>query len=510
MSANFYNSQAYFLDTRIDESGFREYDARWVIEPLDSAAPDVQINYRGFQHLGSCLGRFLQLPENGSHESIVVGHDFRKYAENAKNALVLGLLTSGMKVQDVGLCTTPMVYFAQYAYCVEACAMVTASHNPNGWTGVKMGHGKSRTFGPSRMGAFRDLVYADGLQGNESGETGIYVRHEDVLGLYIEDLISEWRPRLEELPKARVAIETGNGTAGMVLPKVLSILGFDLVEGNVALDWDFPNFNPNPENMTFLRSVQDLVKRGGADVGLCIDGDGDRVGVVDNLGRIVFSDRAGLLIAKELEEREEYSKFVVDVKSTGLFSQELRSEIVWEKAGHSYIKSAILREGATAGFERSGHFFFTPPFGRGYDDACVACLMLLWIVCQGRAKQQYLSDLLAAIPPSHQSPARQPDLPEARKYAIMSEIREEIEKTVSVTGEFAGVEVSEILTVNGIRVQCVDGSWLLIRASSNTPNLVIVAESFDENGARLKELDKAARRILASIDDVSDFEPLYY
>lgn len=509
MSSKLYNSQAYFTDIRIAELGFREYDARWVIEPLSSSQADVQINYRGLQHLGNCLGRFLQLEENGAHATIVVGHDFRKYAENAKNALVIGLLSSGIEVRDAGLCITPMVYFAQWEHAVDACAMVTASHNPNGWTGVKMGYGKSQTFGPDRMSAFRDFVLESLQEDAAASDCGRYRQYDDLLDQYVQDLVSAWGDRLGSLPRLRVAVETGNGTAGMVLPRILRDLGFDVVEGHVALDWDFPKFNPNPENMAFLGSVQRLVESSQADLGICIDGDGDRVGIIDNLGNIAFSDRVGLLIAKKIEEMEGPSKFVVDVKSTALYSRELESEIIWEKSGHSYIKHAIHQNKAAAGFERSGHFFLNPPFGRGYDDACVAALCILWIACQGASEQKSLSDLLASIPSSHQSPTREAKLPEARKYEIMDEIRRRIEELVASTGRFAGLEVADVLKVNGIRVSLVDGSWLLIRASSNTPKLVIVAESFDADGALLRELDRAARQVVEEVGEVDDFEPLY-
>jgi len=506
MKETFYNSLAYFTTTRIDSSGFREYDARWIIEPLETGG-DVQINYRGFQLLGNFLGRFLALPENGAHSSIVVGHDFRKYSENAKNALVLGLLQSGQHVHDAGLCLSPMVYFAQYEYSIPACAVVTASHNPNGWTGVKMGHQHSLTFGPDRMEAFREYVASQDVPA--SSAVGKYTRHEDVLERYRDHLLSFWRPKLGTLPRLRVAIETGNGTAGMIIPDLLSEVGFDVATGHVDLNWNFPNFNPNPENVEFLKSVKHIVESNQADVGLCFDGDGDRLGAVDNKGRLVFSDRIGVLIAKRIEQEMGPSRFVIDVKSTSLYLQELQSDVVWEKSGHSYIKAALHREKATAGFERSGHFFFSQPFGRGYDDACVSALLLLWILCEAKANGKTFSDLLDEIPASHQSPNRQPKVPEDRKYEIVAEARQRIEASVADTGRFAGVEVADILTINGVRVHFVDGSWLLIRASSNTPNLVILAESFDEDGSRLKELDEAARHALAGLEDVGHFDPLY-
>lgn len=509
MGRKLYNSAEYFQQVRVAESGFREYDARWRVAPVGDSDSDVEINYRGLLVLGNWLGWFLQRPENGAHEQLIVGHDFRAYSEHVKNALVVGLLASGIDVHDLGLCLTPTVYFSQYDRSVPGCAMVTASHNPNGWTGVKMGHGYSKTFGPDRMQAFKDFAREQGETVRSAEVAGRYVQVPDAMERYLAQLKKEWSSRLGDLPRLRVAVETGNGTAGLALPRLLEGLGFEVDAGNIEPDWDFPHFNPNPESVPFLRSVQALVARGKADVGLCIDGDGDRLGVVDDRGQIVFSDRVGLLIAKMLERKLGPTTFVVDVKSTSLFSTQLESRVVWEKTGHSYVKAAVARENATAGFERSGHFMFNPPLGRGYDDACVATLALLWILCEAKPSGQHLSDLLALLPPSHQSPNRQPKVPEERKYAIVEEIEEKIEAALEENPELFGAPVTEVVTINGVRLHFGDGSWLLVRASSNTPNLVILAESFDSDGGRLEEIDRAIRSLIADIDDVGPFEPLY-
>lgn len=507
--SHLYNSEAYFTTAFIEDSGFREYDARWRIEPTDGGDGDIGINYRGLLKIGFCLGEFLSSSPNGSHRQIVVGHDFRRYSENAKNALVLGLLASGLDVLDIGLAPTPVLYFAQRDLSVEACAMVTASHNPNGWTGIKMGHGYSKTFGPDRMQAFRELVHGHGDGVEAVATPGRYRQVAGGLERYLARLKAEWSERLENLPRLRVAVETGNGTAGFVVPPLLEALGFDVVAGNVELDWNFPHFNPNPESVPFLRSVQNLVRGERAEVGICIDGDGDRIGVIDDRGDIVFSDRIGLLIAKRLEEKFGPSKFVVDVKSTTLFSTELRSQVVWEKTGHSYVKAAVARENATAGFERSGHFMFNPPLGEGYDDASVAALVLLSILCEAKREGRTLSGLLAELPRSHQSPNRQPTVSDARKYHVVDEIIRRIDLQLAAGGTFSGQPVSEKITINGIRLHFADQSWLLIRASSNTPNLVILAESFDPDGARLREIDEAVRALLREIPEVGPFEPLY-
>lgn len=508
-NSRLYNSATYFIDTRVEDSGFREYDARWVIEPRDNTEEDVQINYRGLTQLGNWLGRFLQLSEYGSHEEIVLGHDFRKYSENAKNALVLGLLSSGLDVHDLGLSLTPAVYYAQHRRKIRACAMVTASHNPNGWTGVKMGNDYSKTFGPKEMTAFLDFTRQEGMGLRTGAKTGRYLQHADGMTDYVDYVRREWQPRFADLPRFSVAVETGNGTGGLVLPDLLGEFGFQVECGHVVPDWDFPNFNPNPESVPFLLSVRDLVTRSGAEIGLCIDGDGDRLGVVDQEGGIVFSDRVGLVVARALEAKQEDCSFVVDVKSTSLFSSQLKSRVVWEKTGHSYIKARVAQEGATAGFERSGHFFLTPPYGLGYDDANVGALMLLWIVCEAKAGGGGLAELLAELPISHQSPNRQPKVAEEQKYEIMEAIGQKAQRVLAADPGFFGASVKETITINGMRLEFEDGSWLLIRASSNTPNLVILAESFDADGTRLKEIDAAVRNLLGDIEGIGEFEPLH-
>jgi phosphomannomutase/phosphoglucomutase len=509
MAHGFFNSEQYFTEPLVDPTGFREYDARWVISPIPGVDAEVQINYVGLTSLGRALGEFLALPENGSHRRILVGHDFREYGENAKNALVLGLLSAGMDVDDIGLAVTPMVYMLQYHFSIPACAMVTASHNPNGWTGVKMGHGYSQTFGPDRMGAFRDFYLQHQPESNAAIPPGRYCRREGGRGVYVQDLIANWSPHFLDLPRMKVAVETGNGTAAIVLPSVLAGLGFEVVADTLDLDWTFPRFNPNPESLPFLNSVRALVKRTSAEVGVCIDGDGDRLGVIDDLGEIVFSDRVGLLMARRVEAERGPGVIVVDVKSTSLFERELRSRIVWEKTGHSYIKAAVAREGAIAGFERSGHFFLTAPFGRGYDDALASMLMLLLVLCEEKAKGRSLSRLVAELPRSFQSPNRQPTVPDERKYQIVEAVTKRVLSEVQQTGSFSGVGVQKVVTINGVRLQFEDGSWMLIRASSNTPNLVVVAESFDSDGARLRALDADARLLLAEFPEVGDFGPLW-
>lgn len=503
--ASKYNSASYFEDALLAETGFREYDARWVIQPTGDDTP-VGLNYLGVRILGLHLGHFL-VDELQAGTRIVVGYDFRSYSENVKNALVVGLLQAGMEVVDIGLTTTPGAYYAQFSLDVPCVAMVTASHNENGWTGVKVGHRKASTFGPVEMLGFKEFTLGGRALEREAA-SGKYSFHADARNDYITGLVEEWAVRFRGLPRLKVAVETGNGTAGLYAPTVLEKLGFDVVPGHVTPDWTFPHFNPNPESVPFLRSVESLVAASGADLGLCFDGDGDRLGVVDDRSQLVFADRVDLVVAKFLEEQAEVAgPFVIDVKSTSLYESELASNIVWAKTGHSYVKAKVAESGAVAGFERSGHFFFSEPLGRGYDDACVAALTLLWALCSAKAKEKKwrLSDKLALLPSSFSSPNRQPYASDETKYAVVEALAAYFEQRDTL----AGKRVKQINRLNGIRLELDDRSWLLVRASSNSPNLVIIAETFDEDGSLMKLIDTEVRAaIVATGVQVGPFDSL--
>ena len=232
----------------------------------------------------------------GSEREIVVGHDFRSYSASIKLALTAGLMAGGLKVRDIGLAITPMAYFAQFALDTPAVAMVTASHNDNGWTGVKMGASRPVTFGPEEMARLRDIVIA-GDYGYEAG--GAYEFVADFPARYIADLTA--RPKVSR--RLKVVAACGNGTAGAFAPKLLSELGVEVVPLDCDLDFTFPHYNPNPEDMQMLHAMAAAVKETGADVAFGFDGDGDRCGVVDNEGAEIFADKIGVMLARDLSKR---------------------------------------------------------------------------------------------------------------------------------------------------------------------------------------------------------------
>jgi phosphomannomutase/phosphoglucomutase len=287
-------------------------------------------------------------------------------------------------VHDIGLALSPVAYFAQFALDIPAVAMVTASHNENGWTGVKMGAQRPLTFGPEEMTRLKEIVLG-GLWKERPG--GAYVAVPEMRETYIADLAKEKLSR-----KFRVVCATGNGTAGAFGPEVLRRLGVEVIPMDNELDFNFPKYNPNPEDLHMLHAMSEAVKKSGADLCLGFDGDGDRCGVVDDKGREIFADKIGVLLARDLALEHKNPQIVVDVKSTGLYHTDpvLKERGVrtdYWKTGHSYIKRRTTELKALAGFEKSGHFFFNPPLGRGYDDCIVAGIHVLRMLDRAGGKK---------------------------------------------------------------------------------------------------------------------------
>jgi phosphomannomutase/phosphoglucomutase len=296
------NTYEYESSPLVKPTGFREYDARWLLEK--------EINLMGIQALGMGLGTLIA--EMGVKPEIVTGHDFRSYSASVKMALVSGLMAAGCKVYDIGLCITPMAYFAQFELDVPCVAMVTASHNDNGWTGVKMGANRPLTFGPVEMKRLKEIVLGANFKLKAGGSFEFVQNFPD---RYIADLTK--RPKIKR--KLKVVAACGNGTAGAFAPRVLQAIGCEVVSLDCELDHTFPNYNPNTEDMKMLHAMRDAVLFHKADVALGFDGDGDRCGVVDNEGEEIFADKVGVMLARDMSSLHKNATFVVDVKSTGLF-----------------------------------------------------------------------------------------------------------------------------------------------------------------------------------------------
>jgi phosphomannomutase/phosphoglucomutase len=300
----------------------------------------------------------------------------------------------------------------------------------------------------------------------------------------------------------KVVAACGNGTAGAFAPKVLEAIGCEVVPLDAELDHSFPRYNPNPEDMEMLHAMADAVRQHGADVGLGFDGDGDRCGVVDNEGNEIFADKVGVLLARDISARHPNAKFVADVKSTGLFMtdpvlKENGAETVYWKTGHSYMKRHTHQIGALVGFEKSGHFFFQPPLGRGYDDGLIAALAVIDMLDRNPGKT--MADLVRALPQTWQSPTMSPHCADEIKYDVVERVVKHYSGLHEEGAQIAGQRISDVITVNGIRIVLEDGTWGLVRASSNKPELVVVVES--------PTSEANMRAIFAEIDGLLSKQP---
>jgi phosphomannomutase/phosphoglucomutase len=291
---------------KINPNGFREYDARWIFEK--------DIDIEGITNLGKGLGTQIIGHTKKINPRVTVGHDYRSYSEEVKKNFIDGLISTGCNVEDLGLCLSPTVYFSQFKLNSDAVAMITASHNENGWTGIKMGIEKGLTHCKEEMSELKDIV----LNKKFSTGSGSYKEIKDFNKVYINELSNN---KIKK--KIKVVAACGNGTAGIFAPKILNAIGCEVVELDCNLDFNFPKYNPNPEDMKMLNEIAKCVKENNADVGFGFDGDGDRVGVIDNKGNEIFADKIGLLIARNISNQYPKSKFIVDVKSTGLFEEDI-------------------------------------------------------------------------------------------------------------------------------------------------------------------------------------------
>ena len=464
---------------KIDPFGFREYDARWIYEK--------DINDEGITNLGKGLGTQIKKHTRKENPRVVVGHDYRSYSEKIKETLKKGLISTGCHIEDIGLSLSPMVYYAQFDLNTDAVAMVTASHNENGWTGVKMGIKKGLTHAPEEMKELKDIT----LNKNFSQGQGKEKLIKNFDKVYKENLIN----KNKITKKIKAVVACGNGTTGIFAPDILRGIGCEVIELDCELDWNFPKYNPNPEDLEMLHAIAQSVKENKADIGFGFDGDGDRVGVIDNEGNEIFSDKIGLLIARNLSNSHKKSKFIVDVKSTGLFLTDKiltknQCKTIYWKTGHSHIKRKVHQEKALAGFEKSGHFFFNYPLGYGYDDGINSAIQVCHLLNNQNKK---ISEIIKELPITYQSPTMAPFCKDEEKYKVVDEM---IEKFIKIKDQKIKIDnqiINEITTVNGVRFSFEDGSWGLIRASSNKPSLVVVTES--------PSSDQRKKNIFRFIDD---------
>jgi phosphomannomutase/phosphoglucomutase len=424
---------------------FREYDIRGIAD-ADLTSPDVE-------QLGRGLGTYLI---RNSGKEINVGRDCRLSSPRLRDALVEGLKAAGCDITDVGVVPTPVLYHSARYLKADGAVMITGSHNPPDYNGVKTVCGEGTIHGDAIQRIRRSIEMGDFENGSGTE------RSIDAVTPYVEDIV----PRFDFARRVKVVADAGNGTAGPVIHRIFERLDVEVAEMFFEMDGRFPNHHPDPTQLENLEALRDAVREQGAELGIAFDGDSDRIGAVDENGNPIYGDMLMLIYGREILSRKPGATFVGEVKCSQIMYDELNrlgGNAIMYKTGHSLIKAKMKQEHAELAGEMSGHMFFADRY-YGYDDALYAACRLIEIVANSG---QPLSAQTAGLPHTVCTPEIRVDCPDDIKFDVVARVAE----------AFRGKR--EAVDVDGVRVLFPNG-WGLVRASNTQPVLVMRFEATDE------------------------------
>ncbi len=443
---------------------FREYDIRGV---ADEEFPDD-----GIQDLGRAAGTYIQ--RNGAGNTVSLGRDCRLSSTRLRNALARGLVSAGCAVTDIGVAPTPLLYYSVFRLKTAGAVMITGSHNPSEYNGFKVMCGASTIYGPE-IQTLRKMIEAGDFFSGEGS-----MRHEDVATPYVEEVAGQfrWDRRI------KVVLDAGNGTAGPVVDRLLRKLNCEAVQLFFEMDGRFPNHHPDPTVPKYLEQLVATVRATGADLGIAFDGDGDRIGAVDDTGAVIWGDQLMLIFAREILSRKAGATFIGEVKCSQVMYDQIEAmggkPIMW-KTGHSLIKAKMKEVKAELAGEMSGHMFFADRY-YGFDDAIYAACRLMEIVARSGKP---LSAQLAGLPKTVVTPEIRVDCPDELKFEVVRSVTEHFRTRYP------------ILDVDGMRLKFPHG-WGLVRASNTQPVLVLrfEAENQEQLGAYRAEVEAAVEEAI--------------
>jgi phosphomannomutase / phosphoglucomutase len=439
----------------LNPSIFREYDIRGVAdeELLD---PDVEL-------LGRALGTYLI---RHSGRTICLGRDCRLSGTRIHAALLKGLLSSGAHVLDIGTGPTPLLYYSAVHFQAAGAIMITGSHNPPEYNGIKTVCGAGTLHGDQIQQVLKLIQTSDFETGNGS------VQEVDAATPYVDEIAAQFHFSR----RVKVVLDAGNGTAGPLLRRLIEKLNVEPIELFFEMDGRFPNHHPDPTVLSNLKYLQKAVRENKADLGIAFDGDSDRIGAVDEHGDVIFGDMLLLIFGREILLRKPGSTFIGEVKCSQLMYDklaELGGNPIMYKTGHSLIKAKMKQAHAELAGEMSGHMFFADRY-YGYDDALYAACRLIEIVAKSGKP---LSHQLEGMPKLVSTPELRIDCPDDKKFAVVAKVAEIVRRN------------HHVVDVDGVRVPFEKG-WGLVRASNTQPVLVMRFEATTQ-----KLLDKYQNEI---------------
>ncbi len=442
---------------------FREYDIRGIYGK--ELTEDVA------EAIGKSFGTLIR---RDGKKKISLGYDIRLSSPSLRSALLSGLLSTGLHVIDIGKCPTPVLYFSLFQLEVDGGVMITASHNPAEFNGFKLSHGRKSLFG-DEIQEVRSLIEHEDY---EKG-TGTLDTIKEFMSSYVDYFVAQFGTSFSK----KIVIDCGNAAASLIAPEIFERLGCEVIPLYCEPDGRFPNHHPDPTVPENLADLIATVRKEGADAGIAFDGDGDRLGVVDEKGEIIWGDRLTLLFAKEILKETPGATVISEVKASQVLYDEITrmggKAIMW-KTGHSLIKAKMKETGALLAGEMSGHLFFGDRYF-GYDDAIYAGCRLVEILCKD---ERPLSSYFVDLPLTCVTPEIRVDCPDDRKFEIVERCRSFFSKK------------HKTIEVDGIRI-LFEGGWGLIRASNTQPALVLRFEA--DHPALLTEIQEYVNQILAKV-----------
>ena len=448
----------------ISKDIFRAYDIRGVVE--NALTPDA------VQQIGQAFATEALVQ---GQKTVVIGRDGRLSSPELAQRLSEGLRAGGCDVIDIGMVPTPVLYYATHKLKTGTGIMVTGSHNPPQYNGLKMLIAGNTLYGDG-IKALYHMITEGRVNNSEGSHT-----EQNIIPDYLDTIVNDIK--LDK--QLNIAVDCGNGVAGVLATELFTRLGCKVTELFCEVDGNFPNHHPDPSKPENLLDLQKTIKENALDLGLAFDGDGDRVGILDDKQNIIWADRQMMLYAGDVLKRKPGALIIFDIKSTSnleTYIKNLGGEPLMWKTGHSFIKAKMKETGAELAGEMSGHIFFKERWF-GFDDGLYSAARMLEIVSQHKETS---STLFETLPDSFNTPELQIDFAEGEHYKFMEKFIEQ-----------ASFENANIITIDGLRVNYANG-WGLIRPSNTTPCLVLRFEANDEN--TLTEIQNTFRKQLLAID----------
>jgi phosphomannomutase/phosphoglucomutase len=449
---------------KVNSEIFRAYDIRGIV--------DEALTEEGIFQIGKAIGSHILAL---GRTSILTARDGRISGPRLLNQFQKGVMSSGCNVVDIGEVPTPLLYFSTFKTNISDGVMLTGSHNPKNYNGLKIViNRKSMT--SEKIKKIKLMIEEESFMDGAGQLTSLNIK---------DDYFNELKEKININSKIKVCLDCGNGVGGVIAPQAFKLLGLDVIELYSEVNGNFPNHHPDPSNPKNLKDLQKKVLETNSDLGIALDGDGDRVGLVDSKGNIIFPDTYMMLLAEDLLRKKSKGSIVFDVKcSTNLEKviKNFNGTPIMSRTGHSYIKSKIFETNALLGGEMSGHIFFNDDW-YGFDDAIYSALRMIEILSKSKLTSH---EVFSSYPKHFSTPEINLKIPEENKFKVIDEL-----KTLINSSEYL------LIDIDGIRLEN-KNSWGLVRASNTSPNLVLRFEGKTEND--LLEIKNYFKEILSKIE----------